>query len=256
MELLPAIDILEGKVVRLRKGDYQAATIYNEDPVAQAQAFEQAGAEFIHIVDLDGARTGEPHATSIIEQIMHKTLLHVEVGGGIRSMEAIERLIDMGVDRVILGTQLVVDDDFARDAIDKYSSALVAGIDARAGLVAVEGWNEDVGMPADDLISHVHELGFQHLIYTDIMRDGMQTGVDVHRYVELAKLFGNPVIASGGVSGIDDITALGAQAGSIEGVIAGRAVYEHTLDIAQAMDVCHNATIKAMAAVVAQHPCG
>lgn len=139
MYLLPAIDILGGKAVRLAKGDYDQVTVYNDDPVAQAQAFEEAGAEWLHVVDLDGARTGEPVNLPIIEQIMRKTLLKVEVGGGIRSMETIEKLAAAGIARVVLGTSLVKDPDFARDAIERFGKLLAAGIDARDGEVAISG---------------------------------------------------------------------------------------------------------------------
>lgn len=247
MQLLPAIDILDGKVVRLAKGDYNAVTIYNDDPVAQAKAFEDMGAEWIHVVDLDGARTGEPSNLPIIEEILSKTLLKVEMGGGIRSMDVLQRLYDAGISRVVLGTSLVTNLDFTREAIAKFPTMLTAGIDARGGEVAVEGWNNGSGVAAEELIAQMRDLGFQHLVYTDISKDGMQTGLDVDVYVHLANVFGNPVIASGGVASLADIERLAPVAGSIEGVIAGRAVYEGTLDVPAALKLCEQATTAALA---------
>lgn len=241
MELLPAIDILEGKAVRLAKGDYNAVTIYNENPVDQAKKFEAQGARWIHVVDLDGARSGVPANIEVIERIIAETSLHVEVGGGVRSLETIERLAQAGVSRVVLGTSLVSNLDFAKQALEHYGDLLVAGIDAKNGEVAVEGWREGGGVPADELIEAMGKLGFVHLVYTDISRDGMQTGLDAGRYVEVAHLFGNPVIASGGVANLDDIERLADVAQSIEGVIAGRAVYEKTLDVVEALRVCAQA---------------
>lgn len=238
MDLLPAIDILDGKVVRLAKGDYQAVTVYNDNPVEQAAIFKDAGARWIHVVDLNGARSGEPENIEIIERIIKETGLFIEVGGGIRSLETIKRLADAGVSRVVLGTTLVTDQDFAKAALDLYPDMLTAGIDAKQGEVAVAGWREGAGVPAVDLIAEVGALGFKHLVYTDISRDGMQTGIDAQRYVEIARVFGHPVIASGGVADMDDITRLAAVSDSIEGVIAGRAVYEKSLDLQAALACC------------------
>lgn len=247
MQLLPAIDILDGKVVRLAKGDYNAVTVYNDDPIAQAKAFEEMGAEWIHVVDLNGARTGDPSNLPIIEGILAKTLLKVEMGGGIRTMEALQRIWDAGVSRVVLGTSLITDLDFTREAIAKFPTMLTAGIDARNGEVSVEGWTGGSGVAAETLIAEMRDLGFQHLVYTDISKDGMQTGLDVDTYVHLAHVFGNPVIASGGVASIADIERLAPVAGSIEGVIAGRAVYEGTLDVPEAIKLCQQATLQALA---------
>ena len=256
MELLPAIDILDGKAVRLAKGDYTQVTVYNDDPVAQAQEFEQQGAEWIHVVDLDGARSGAPVNIKIIEGIMRKTLLHVETGGGIRSMDTIQALYDTGVARVVLGTALITDKEFAQQAFLRYRGLLAAGIDAKGGEVAIQGWREGAGVPAEELVREVAAIGFQHLVYTDIARDGMQTGIDANAYARMAQVFGNPVIASGGVSNMDDLRNLGKAAGSIEGVITGRAVYEHTLDVSEALAYCHQATIADLSAKVAKNPCG
>ncbi|MEG0374911.1 MAG: 1-(5-phosphoribosyl)-5-[(5-phosphoribosylamino)methylideneamino]imidazole-4-carboxamide isomerase [Raoultibacter sp.] len=256
MHLLPAIDILGGRAVRLSKGDYNQVTVYNEDPVAQAQLFEEAGATWLHVVDLDGAKSGSPENIDIIERIMARTLLKVEVGGGIRSLETIQRLYDAGVSRVVLGTSLVADPSFASEAIAKHKDLLVAGIDAKGGEVAVSGWREGAGVPAEELVAQVAAAGFRHLVYTDIARDGMQTGIDPDAYARMAAIFGNPVTASGGVAGLADIERLAPIAESIEGVIAGRAVYEGTLDVTAGVAACEAATRAAEAARVAANPCG
>lgn len=238
MELLPAIDILGGKAVRLAKGDYQAVTVYNEDPVAQAACFKEQGARWIHVVDLDGARSGVPENIGIIERIIAETGLHIEVGGGIRSLDTIKRLANAGVSRVVLGTTLVTNPELTRVALAAYPDMLTAGIDAKQGEVAVAGWREGAGVPADELIAEVGRLGFKHLVYTDIARDGMQTGIDAARYQEVARIFGHPVIASGGVASLADVENLASVSDAIEGVIAGRAVYEGSLDVEAALTLC------------------
>lgn len=243
MDLLPAIDILDGRAVRLAKGDYAQVTVYHDDPVAQAQAFEDKGATWIHVVDLNGARSGVPENIAIIERIVAKTRLKVENGGGIRDMQTIRRLCDAGISRVVLGTSLVTNKDFAAQAVATFGGLLTAGIDARGGEVAIEGWREGAGVPAEELVREMADMGFQHLVYTDIVRDGMQTGIDEQAYVRMAEAFRNPVIASGGVSTLADLRRLAAVAESIEGVITGRAVYEHTLDVTEALAYCRKATL-------------
>lgn len=241
MYLLPAIDILDGKAVRLAKGDYDRVTVYNDDPVEQARAFEDAGATWLHMVDLDGAKSGNADNIQVVEKVMKATSLKVEVGGGIRSLEVIERLVDAGASRLVLGTALVRDPEFARAAVGKYGDMLAAGIDAKSGEVAVAGWREGSGVDAKDLARQMADLGYAHLVYTDIARDGMQTGIDEQAYVQMAAAFGHPVIASGGVAGMDDLRRLAeaerSAPGSIEGVIAGRAIYEGALDVAAACEL-------------------
>lgn len=239
MYLLPAIDILGGKAVRLAKGDYSQVTVYNEDPVAQARAFEQAGARWVHVVDLDGARSGVPENAAIVERIVRETNLRVEVGGGIRSLDTVKRLADIGAARMVLGTALVNDPELARAAIELVGGdRLTAGIDAKNGEVAVSGWVEGSGVQAVDLARAMAAAGFKHVVYTDIARDGMQTGIDPAAYVRMAQAFGNPVIASGGVASVADIRSLAPVASSIEGVITGRAIYEGTLTVADGVRAC------------------
>ena len=235
MYLLPAIDILGGKAVRLAKGDYDRVTVYHDDPAAQAQLFEEQGATWLHVVDLDGARSGIPENIAIVERIMRKTLLKVEVGGGVRSLDTIARLADAGVSRVVLGTSLVADPDFAEAAIAQYGKLLCAGIDAKGGEVAVAGWREGAGVAAEELARDMSALGFRDLVYTDIARDGMQTGIDVAAYRHVAQVAGFPVVASGGISTLDDIRALAAVGeDAIEGAITGRALYEGNYTLVQA----------------------
>ena len=238
MDLLPAIDILDGKAVRLAKGDYARVTVYNDSPVDQAKEFEQKGVRWIHVVDLNGARSGSPENIDLVEQIVAQTSLSVEVGGGVRAIDTIARLVDAGAARVVLGTKLVTDKEFAQAAVEDFGGALTAGIDAKGGEVAIEGWREGAGVPAADLVREMAAMGYGHLVFTDIARDGMQTGIDVAAYERIAAAFGHPVIASGGVATIDDVRALGAVAASIEGVITGRAVYEGTLDLEAALALC------------------
>lgn len=238
MYLLPAIDILDGRAVRLAKGDYNRVTVYNEDPVDQAKRFEDAGATWVHVVDLNGARSGKQENLALIERIAESTSLKVENGGGVRDMAAVQRLYDAGVSRVVLGSALVVDKEFAEQAIGTFGDLLCAGIDARGGEVAIQGWREGAGVPAEELVAEVAAAGFKHLVYTDISRDGMQTGIDASAYERMACVFGNPVIASGGVTNMDDLRNLAQVAQSIEGVITGRAVYEGTLGVAEAQSFC------------------
>ena len=227
MYLLPAIDILDGRAVRLAKGDYAQVTVYNDDPVDQARKFESQGATWIHVV----------------ERIVRETSLSVEVGGGIRTLKTLERLADIGAARMVLGTALVNDPDLARAAVERVGGdRLTAGIDAKGGEVAVSGWIEGSGVAACDLAREMGKAGFKHIVYTDIARDGMQTGLDVQAYVQMAEAFGHPVIASGGVASVSDIERLAPVAASIEGVITGRAVYERTLTVEEGVAACAAAT--------------
>jgi phosphoribosylformimino-5-aminoimidazole carboxamide ribotide isomerase len=198
--------------------------------------FASAGAQWVHVVDLDGARTGEPANIEIIEQIAHESGLKVEVGGGIRTLDTLSRLVYAGVQRCVLGTKLATDHEFVRAAVAAFGERVVAGIDARDGMVAVEGWREGTATPADELIGELTALGVRHLVYTDISRDGMQTGINAPAYSHVAATAGFPVVASGGVSTLDDIRALAALGPNvIEGVIAGRAIYEGAFTLPEAL---------------------
>lgn len=237
MIVFPAIDILGGRAVRLAQGDYNRVTVYNDDPVAQARAFVEQGAEWIHVVDLDGARDGVPANLGIIERMARESGARLEVGGGIRTLETMRRLTAAGVERVVLGTKLVTDPEFVREAVRCCGEGVVAGVDARDGMVAVEGWRSGTATSAQVLVGELRVLGIRHLVYTDIARDGMRTGINAPAYVGVAITAGFPVVASGGVSTLDDIVALRELGpGVIEGVIAGRAIYEGAFTLAQALD--------------------
>lgn len=239
MYFLPAIDILDGRVVRLAEGDYNRVTVYDENPVLRAQLLEEAGAKWLHIVDLDGAKTGELANADIVSQILKSTSLHVEVGGGIRSLESARRLLDTGADRVIFGTALVKDRDLAVAAIEEFGSdSVVAGIDAKDGDVKVEGWVQGAELNALSLASEMAKIGYEHLVYTDIKRDGMLNGIAPAAYVEMYQAFGNPVIASGGISSLKDISELAKISDALEGVISGRAIYDDSFTVAEAVAVC------------------
>jgi phosphoribosylformimino-5-aminoimidazole carboxamide ribotide isomerase len=236
MIVFPAIDVLAGRAVRLKQGDYARVTVYNEDPVAQAALFAAAGAEWMHVVDLDGARDGVPGNTRIIERIVAEAGLKVEVGGGIRSLRVLERLAAAGVERMVLGTVLVTDPIFVREAVAAFGTRIVAGVDARDGMVAIDGWRAGTRTPAAELVAELTDLGIRHLVYTDISRDGMQTGVNLQGCREIAAAAGFPVIASGGVSSLDDITGLAALGDDVvEGVITGRAIYEGAFTVEAAL---------------------
>ena len=228
MILVPAIDILGGRAVRLKKGDYAQVTVYNEDAVAQAAAFEAAGAERVHIVDLDGARDGAPTNMELIKRMVAQLSCEVEVGGGIRSMEAIQRYVDAGVRRVVLGSALVKDRSFALEAAREFGPVIVAGVDAKDGIVATEGWLDTAdGVPQEELIGELEAMGIRHLVYTDISRDGMQTGLDAQAYAAMARAFpGVRVTASGGLASLQDLRNLVATGAPLDGAITGRAIYE------------------------------
>lgn len=235
MQILPAIDVLDGRAVRLRQGRFDQVTLYNTDPVDQARTWEAAGAEIIHVVDLDGAVTGEPANIAVVEAIVRAVGVPVQVGGGIRSEATLERLYDAGVARTVLGTALISDPEFVSRACARWPG-IVAGIDARDGMVAIEGWKQGTACAVADLVSELRGMGVRRLVYTDISLDGMQTGPNLAAYRALAASTDAAIIASGGVCDIGDIRALAAVPG-VEGVIAGRALYEGTLDLAEAIAV-------------------
>lgn len=243
MILVPAIDILDGRAVRLKKGDYAQVTVYNDDAAAQARAFEEAGAVRIHIVDLDGARDGAPTNIDVISRIARETDVEIEVGGGIRSMDTVERYLDAGATRLVLGSALVRDPALCEAAVAAHPDNIVAGIDARDGMVAIEGWREGTRVAAIELVSELLDRGIHELVYTDIARDGMQTGIDAAAYGQLAQVAGFPITASGGVATLADIEALGKlPAGSIDGVITGRAIYEGAFTVEEGIAACEEAS--------------
>jgi phosphoribosylformimino-5-aminoimidazole carboxamide ribotide isomerase len=236
MILFPAIDLKDNQVVRLRLGEMDQATIFNADPVAQAQAFAEAGFEWLHIVDLNGAFAGRAVHEEVIKSILAATRLPVQLGGGIRSLERIERWLEIGVNRVILGTVAVKDPALVREACRRFPGRIVVGVDAKGGRVAVEGWAEVSDLAAAELAARFEDAGVAALLYTDIDRDGLLSGVNVDSTVELARATELPVIASGGVASLDDLAELMAyEEDGICGVVCGRALYDGRLDAAQAL---------------------
>lgn len=233
MHILPAIDILDGKAVRLQQGRLDAVTVYNEDPVEQAKRFIDEGAEWIHVVDLDGAVLGEPKNIALVHRIAELGV-PVQTGGGIRTMTTIDRMFDAGVTRVVLGTALVKEPMLVSEACVKYDG-IVAGIDARDGKVAIEGWREGTDHGVLELILELEMLGVRRVAYTDIAKDGMQTGVNYGAYRALTTQISIPIIASGGVSSLEDIRDLHTLGAQIEGVIVGRALYEGSFTLAEAI---------------------
>ena len=235
MKLYPAIDLYEGKAVRLFKGEYQQMTVYNENPVAVALDFQNAGATCIHLVDLEGAKFGTTSNLPVIEKIVKATDLFVEVGGGIRNMRTIDAYLGIGVNRVILGTAAVTDRPFLEEALAKYGEKIAVGVDLKDGFVAIKGWTEKSQWTADAFFADLEKLGVSTVICTDISRDGAMQGTNHELYRELSERFDLNIIASGGVSSMDDVKRLSAM--DIHGAIVGKAYYTGALDLAQAIEV-------------------
>jgi phosphoribosylformimino-5-aminoimidazole carboxamide ribotide isomerase len=235
--IYPAIDIRDGKCVRLIQGDYNQETIYNDNPLEVATAWESQGGQWIHLVDLDGAKAGQPVNSQLIGKIASSVGVPVQVGGGIRSMDSVARLLDAGVSRVIIGTAAIENRQFVYDVLDRYGDKIAIGIDARNGFVATRGWLETSEVKADDLARELAERGATTFIFTDISRDGMMEGPNVEAIVQLAKASGQKVIASGGVSKLSDLELLAAQSvNGISGAIVGKALYTNSIDLRTAID--------------------
>ena len=236
MILFPAIDIRNGRCVRLTEGKFECETVFAEDPAEMAVRWADAGAEYLHVVDLDGALAGQSGNTEVIKRILAKVKIPVQVGGGIRTLANIENMLALGVTRVILGSVAVRDPELVREACQKFPGQVVVGIDAKNGEVAVEGWGIGGGIGAIELAKKMAAVGVEHIIFTDISRDGMLSGVNVEATAELAKASGVKVIASGGVSSLADLKALQAhEADGIEGCIVGKAIYTGALDLKEAL---------------------
>lgn len=235
-DVIPAIDLKEGQCVRLKQGRMEDATVYDTDPVAQARRWAASGARWLHVVDLDGAFAGEPKNLPAISAILDAVDLKVEVGGGIRDLERVRAYLKAGVGRVILGSAAVRNPELVSQAAEEFPGRIVAGIDAAAGRVAVQGWAEVTETEATDLARDMAARGACAIIYTDIGRDGMQTGPNTEATRQVARAAGIPVIASGGVSTLDHVRELLAARGDgVAGVVTGRAIYEGTLDLAAAL---------------------
>ena len=236
MILFPAIDLKDGQCVRLRQGDMGKATVFNDDPAAQARAFEEAGFAYLHIVDLNGAFEGRPVNAEAVEAIRAAVSIPIQLGGGIRDLATIEGWLEKGITRVILGTLAVRDPDLVREACRANPGRVAVGIDAREGRVAIEGWAETSELAAEDLAKRFEDAGVAAIIYTDISRDGVLQGLNLESTAALARATAIPVIASGGLASLDDVTALmSPQYAMLEGAIAGRALYDGRLDPAKAL---------------------
>ena len=242
MIVFPAIDLKGGQVVRLAEGDMDRATVYGDDPAAQAAIFADAGAMHLHVVDLDGSFAGRAENREAVEGILQSFPGHVQLGGGIRTREAVEGWFDLGVSRIVMGTAALKDPQFVRDMAGEFPGGIVVAVDARDGMVATEGWAELSDVPVVDLARRFEDAGVASLLFTDIGRDGMLKGCNIDATVDLARATNMPVIASGGVKGLDDIHILSLHAGDgIEGVITGRAIYDGRLDLAAALDMAARA---------------
>lgn len=236
MIVFPAIDIRGGKCVRLLEGRFDAETIFADDPAEMARRWAAEGAEYLHVVDLDGARAGAPQNLAIVKRIVAVTGLPVQLGGGIRSLESIAAILAAGVARVILGSVAVKEPELVKAACKTYGERIVVGIDARDGVAAVEGWGVSGGVRAEELAARMAAAGVARIIYTDISRDGTLGGVNVAATRALAKAAGIPVIASGGVASVEDIAAVrAAEADGVEGVIVGKALYTGAVSLPAAL---------------------
>ncbi len=233
MKILPAIDLYDGKAVRLYKGDYSQMTVYSDDPVSVARDFVSCGADEIHLVDLEGAKSGGLDNFDTVSRIIKQTGAFCEIGGGIRSMEAIEKYADLGIGRVILGTAAVSDPAFLEESVKKFGSLIAVGVDIKDNMVAIKGWTEKSEYTAFDLCDRLEELGVKTLICTDISRDGAMMGTNLELYKELVLRYTMNIIASGGVSTLDDVRALAKM--NIYGAIIGKAYYTGDIDLKEAV---------------------
>ncbi|WP_394729595.1 1-(5-phosphoribosyl)-5-[(5-phosphoribosylamino)methylideneamino]imidazole-4-carboxamide isomerase [Altererythrobacter sp. GH1-8] len=236
MIIFPAIDLKGGEVVRLAEGDMDRATVYGDNPAAQALLFAEAGAQHLHVVDLDGSFAGEGRNVEAVQAIVEAFPGYVQLGGGIRTPEAVEAWFNLGVARVVMGSAALKDPEFVKDMAKEWEGGIVVAVDARDGMVATEGWADVSDVPVVDLARRFEDAGVASLLFTDIGRDGLLKGVNIDATLDLARRVDIPVIASGGVKGLDDIHVLSLHAHEgIEGVITGRALYEGKLDLATAI---------------------
>ena len=235
MYIFPAIDLYDGKAVRLYKGDYAQMTVYNENPIEIARDFEAAGARFIHMVDLEGARDGSTPNLSIVADVAQNTSLFVEIGGGIRNMETVEAYLSAGVSRVILGTAAVNDETFLRSAVAKYGEKIAVGADVKDGYIAIKGWLVQSAYTLEAFMEKMQSIGVSTIICTDISKDGAMKGTNRELYRELSEKFRMNIVASGGVSTLEDVQALAAM--DLYGAIIGKAYYTGAINLKEAIEV-------------------
>lgn len=233
MHIIPAIDIKDGRCVRLYQGKYEEVTVFDHDPVAVARRWEQLGAQRIHVVDLDGAKAGRPVNAQIVFAIVRAVNIPVQLGGGLRDQGAVDAALNLGVDRAILGTAALRDPQLIARLVEKYGERIVVGVDARDGLVAAQGWTETSHVRTEELVQRMSQMGVRTVIYTDISRDGTLEGPNVDAVAELVQLNGPEIIASGGVARLEDLVALAGTGAA--GVIVGKALYSGAFDLPQAL---------------------
>lgn len=243
MIVIPAIDLRGGKVVRLTKGDYDQESVYSESPLETAHRFLMEGARRIHVIDLDGARAGKPTQVEVIQELVRDVATEIQVGGGIRTPETIDRYLALGVSRVILGTRACLDRGFLKECLGAFQKKVIVGIDARDGKVATEGWTKITDIRVEQILEEVAGLGGEEIIYTDISRDGMLEGPNVDEIKRLSQRTSLKLIASGGVSGRSDIEKLlDLKLSNLLGVIVGKAIYEKKIDFKEAVEICRKAS--------------
>jgi phosphoribosylformimino-5-aminoimidazole carboxamide ribotide isomerase len=232
MKIFPAIDIKDKKCVRLLRGNFENQTTYEQSPFDQALKYKDVGFLNLHMVDLDGALSGELVNLNIIENIIKKLNISIEIGGGIRSIDKIQAYIDIGVDKVILGSAAIKDPDFLRQACETFKEKIALGLDAKKGKLSVSGWKETINQTAEDYLKNVNSYGFARVIYTDIDRDGTKTEPNIEETINIAKISSVPVVVSGGISSIEDVKKIKAlKKFNIEGVIVGKAIYDGDLNL-------------------------
>ncbi len=234
MYIIPAIDIIDGRCIRLIQGNYHRQLVYNDDPAGQAGLFAADGAKWLHIVDLDGAKLGKPVNTKTVERIAKKGKLKIEVGGGIRNEESIQQLLDLGIARVIIGTKAITDFEWFGRMTQKFAGKIALGLDARSGKLATEGWTKEQPLTVLEFAAEAAKLPIAAIIYTDITKDGMMAGPNFEMTKALADAVSVPVVASGGINTIEDIKQL-KKLGGIDAAVVGRAIYEGTLSLADAI---------------------
>lgn len=235
MIILPAIDLLGRKAVRLLKGDYNQVTVYSDSPLEVAEKFKSLGATHIHMVDLDGAKYGTAPNMDIVAEVAEKTGFFIEIGGGIRSMETVKKYIDAGISRVILGTAAICDEDFLKEAVNAYGEKIAVGADVKDGKIAVKGWLEQSDVTLDEFFLKMQDLGVKNIICTDISRDGAMRGTNLELYRELSAKYSLDITASGGVSSIEDVKRLREM--NLYGAIIGKAYYTGAVDLKEAIEV-------------------
>ena len=235
MIILPAIDLLGRKAVRLLKGDYNQVTVYSDSPLEVAEKFKSLGATHIHMVDLDGAKYGTAPNMDIVAEVAEKTGLFIEIGGGIRSMETVKKYIDAGISRVILGTAAICDENFLKEAVKAYGEKIAVGADVKDGKIAVKGWLEQSDVTLDEFFLKMQDLGVKNIICTDISRDGAKRGTNLELYRELSAKYSLDITASGGVSSIEDVKRLREM--NLYGAIIGKAYYTGAVDLEEAIEV-------------------